>query len=86
MFIYGHTHKVTLDIENGRAIINTGTWLKKLSRIPARIRFFPAVYYLSYALNTFKLYGVGHQIVIECLTQEKKDEQNDLTLMQKLMT
>lgn len=86
VFIYGHTHNASLDIENGRAIINTGTWLKKLTRIPALFRFMPSVYYPTHALNIFKVFHDGEKIAIEYLTRDKNEEQNDLTLMQKIMT
>lgn len=86
VFIYGHTHNASLDVEDGQAIINTGTWLKKLTRIPAWFQFMPAIYYPTHDLNIFRISEDAGTINIEYFKQDKKMEQNDLTLMQKLMT
>lgn len=55
LFIYGHTHQPSLIDLNNRYVINTGSWLKRLQRIPSRFRFLPGVYYPSFQLNYFKI-------------------------------
>src|SRR5262245_26841037 len=55
VFIFGHTHAAFLKRQGpeGRVILNTGTWLKLLRRVPVRFGLLPAVYYPSYRLNYF---------------------------------
>jgi hypothetical protein len=48
VFIYGHTHNASLRRIGERVVINTGTWLKKLERVPARFRLLPSVYHPSF--------------------------------------
>src|SRR5262245_42432267 len=57
VFIFGHTHAAFLKrLEpSGKVVLNTGTWLKLLSRIPVRFGFLPAVYRPSYRLNYFEI-------------------------------
>jgi hypothetical protein len=55
VFIFGHTHAAFLKRlgSDGRIILNTGTWLKLLRRVPVRFGLLPAVYYPAYRLNYF---------------------------------
>jgi len=55
VFIFGHTHAAFLKRlgSAGQIILNTGTWLKLLRRVPVRFGLLPAVYYPSYRLNYF---------------------------------
>jgi predicted phosphodiesterase len=46
-YIFGHTHDAFLIEENGRAIINTGTWLKILRRVSVRFGLLPGVVWSS---------------------------------------
>jgi hypothetical protein len=57
VFIFGHTHSAFLRRLGpaGQVVINTGTWLKLLSRVPVRFGLLPAVYYPSYRLNYFRI-------------------------------
>jgi len=86
VFIYGHTHSASLDVENGHAIINTGTWLKRLTRVSALFRLMPDIYYPTHALSVFKVSSEGDQIAVEYIEQVKAEKTNDLTLMQKVMS
>ena len=56
MFVFGHTHTAFLKRvgPSGKVVLNTGTWLKLLSRIPVRFGLLPAVYYPSYRSITLK--------------------------------
>ena len=56
-YIFGHTHDAFLVEEEGRVIINTGTWLKILKRVSVRFGLLPAVYYPTFRLNYFKIYA-----------------------------
>jgi predicted phosphodiesterase len=53
VFIFGHTHAAFLRSlgPSGQAVLNMGTWLKLLHRVPVRFGLLPAVYYPSYRLN-----------------------------------
>jgi len=54
-FVYGHTHIPSQREVDGRLIINTGTWLKRLEYVPVWIGCLPGVYVPSYRLNWFQL-------------------------------
>ncbi|MEM1283565.1 MAG: metallophosphoesterase [Chlamydiota bacterium] len=84
-FLYGHTHNASLRHEDGKVIINTGTWLKKLTRHSSHFRLLPDVYVPSYSLSVFKIYENKGKIVIDYheIPKEGKDE---LTILQKVMT
>ena len=82
-FIYGHTHQPSLTPKGDRYVLNTGSWLKKLERIPSIFRFLPAVYYPSYQLNYFKVFVNNGKIEIlyECLP---KQAESGLTPLENL--
>jgi UDP-2,3-diacylglucosamine pyrophosphatase LpxH len=83
-YIYGHTHDAYLRSENGRAILNTGTWLKLLKRIPVSFGYLPAVYYPTFRLNYFKICAEKGRIAIEYVEIPKNPEQ-ELSLFQRLL-
>ena len=87
MFIFGHTHAAFLKrLEpSGKVVLNTGTWLKLLSRIPVRFGFLPAVYRPSYRLNYFEIEERDRQLVIEYVTIPKAPEQ-ELTWLETVLT
>ena len=66
MFIFGHTHAAFLKRLGpaGQVVLNTGTWLKLLRRVPVRFGLLPAVYYPSYRLNYFYIDEEDNQLVI----------------------
>lgn len=84
-FVYGHTHQPSLtrigDQQN--YVINTGSWLKKLKRIPSIFPFLPSVYYPSFQLNYFKIFINNNKIEIlyECIP---KQIESGLTPLEKL--
>jgi hypothetical protein len=87
VFVFGHTHAAFLKRlgPSGKVVLNTGTWLKLLSRIPVRFGLLPAVYYPSYRLNYFKIEERDSQLVITYVTIPKMPEQ-ELTWLQRLLT
>ena len=83
-YVFGHTHDAFLIKEKGRAIINTGTWLKILRRVAARSGLLPAVYYPTFRLNYFRIYAKDERIVIK-YTQIPKASAEKLTLLQRFL-
>ncbi len=66
-------------------VLNTGTWLKLLNRIPVRFGLLPAVYYPSYRLNYFYIDEEDGQLVIYYVAIPKTPER-ELTWLQRLVT
>jgi hypothetical protein len=83
-YIYGHTHLASIAKLNNRAIINTGSWLKRLQRVPARFRWFPDMYCPSFRLSYFVLYQKQQHIVIQ-YRQIRKTVQSNLTRLQRFV-
>lgn len=86
-YIFGHTHEAFLveEIQGGRAIINTGTWLKILRRVPVRFGFLPAVYYPTFRLNYFKIYADDARSVVIDYVEIPKQPKDKLTLLQRFL-
>ena len=84
-YIFGHTHDAFLIKEpDGRAIINTGTWLKILKRVSVRYGLLPGIYYPTFRLNYFKIYEEKERIVIKYVEIPKKPKKK-LTLLQRFL-
>ncbi|WP_435358494.1 metallophosphoesterase [Haloarchaeobius sp. DFWS5] len=83
-FIYGHTHRPSLRRIDSRAIINTGTWLKRFDRIPVRFGLLPPVYRPSFCLNYFRLSADEDRVVVEYQTIEKETP-HELTPLQRVL-
>ena len=86
VFIFGHTHAAFLKQlgPSDQVVINTGTWLKLLSRVPVRLGFLPAVYYPSYRLNYFIIEEADNKLVILYVAIPKAPVQ-ELTWLQRLV-
>jgi UDP-2,3-diacylglucosamine pyrophosphatase LpxH len=84
IFIYGHTHSPSLRQFGSRAVINTGTWLKRLDDVPTRFGFLPEIYVPFFCLNYFKISEIDGQIAIDYHKIDKAPPQ-DLTLVQRLL-
>jgi len=85
VFIYGHTHKPSLRLFDNRAVINTGTWLKRLSHESPRFGFLPGIYVPFFSLTYFRLSAATPgQIVID-YRQIHKAPPPDLDLLQRLL-
>jgi UDP-2,3-diacylglucosamine pyrophosphatase LpxH len=87
VFVFGHTHAAFLQRLGpaGQVVLNTGTWLKLLHRVPVRFGLLPAVYYPSYRLNYFCIEQEDNRIVINYVSVTKTPER-ELTWLQRLMT
>jgi UDP-2,3-diacylglucosamine pyrophosphatase LpxH len=85
VFIFGHTHKAFIKRLGpaGQVVLNTGTWIKLLRRLPARIGYFPAIYFPSFRLNYFQIQEQNNQLVIHYVEISKKPER-ELTWLQRL--
>jgi UDP-2,3-diacylglucosamine pyrophosphatase LpxH len=86
VFIFGHTHEAFLKRLGpaGQVVINTGTWLKLLRRVPVRFGLLPAVYCPSYRLNYFWIEKENDRLVINYVAIPKTPER-ELTLLQRLV-
>ena len=86
VYVYGHTHRPAATEVDGRLVVNTGTWLKRLHRVDPLLGILPPVYYASYQLNYFRLSAADDGgIVVEYDVIEKSDP-GDETLLQRLLT
>jgi UDP-2,3-diacylglucosamine pyrophosphatase LpxH len=87
VFIFGHTHAAFLKRLGpaGQVVLNTGTWLKLLRRVPVRFGLLPAVYYPSYRLNYFRIEKENNHLLIDYVAISKTPER-ELTWLQRLVT
>ena len=87
VFVFGHTHAAFLKRLGpaGQVVLNTGTWLKLLHRIPVRIGMLPAVYYPSYRLNYFHI-GEENNLLVINYVEIAKTPEPELTWLQRLVT
>ncbi len=84
VYLYGHTHHAYIEDLGGKAIVNTGTWLKKLQRLSSVLVPFPDVYYPSYCLNYVSIEREADRILINYEIIEKEAPQ-ELSLLQRLL-
>ncbi len=84
IFIYGHTHAPSLRRLGKRVVLNTGTWLKRLVRVPIRIGYLPDIYVPSYSLDYFKLSEADGIIAID-FQRVDKAQPRELDLLQRLL-
>jgi UDP-2,3-diacylglucosamine pyrophosphatase LpxH len=86
-FVFGHTHAAFLKRLGpaGHVVLNVGTWLKLLHRVPVRFGLLPAVYYPSYRLNYFSIEKENNHLVITYVKVPKTPER-ELTWLQRLLT
>ncbi|MCC6948767.1 MAG: metallophosphoesterase [Bradyrhizobiaceae bacterium] len=85
VYIFGHTHDAFLMQSKGRVVINTGTWLKILRRIPVRFGYLPAVYRPSFHLDCFHIFEEKSKMVIRHI-EIAKTPVEELGLLQRLLT
>lgn len=85
LFIYGHTHAVSVRELGGRYIINTGTWLKRLQRVRPWFGWLPPVFVPSFRLNYFVVSAADGQVRVQYHVVPKQTPK-DLTLLQTIMT
>lgn len=83
IFIYGHSHIPEITTINGRAIINTGSWIMRLTRVPSRFLLLPDVYCPFYQLGYFHIFEADGGIAAH-YHAIKKDTQDKLSRLQRL--
>ena len=84
VYVYGHTHTPSQKEVDGRLVVNTGTWLKRLEHVPVRLGRLPGVWVPSYRLNWFEIAEDAGAIRIRYRTV-RKDPPQDLTLLERLL-
>lgn len=84
VFIYGHTHAVSMRKVGSRYVINTGTWLKRLEHVSAHFHLLPGVFYPSYRLNYFTISQKGKELSI-AYEIIPKEPPSDMTWLESLM-
>lgn len=85
VFVYGHTHIPSLRMLGKRAVLNTGTWLKRLVRAPVRFGYLPDIYVPFYYLDYFKISLVDGAIAID-FQLIPKAQPRELDLLQRILT
>ena len=84
MFVYGHTHAPSVRRLGQRAVVNTGTWLKRLEQVPVRFGLLPNIFVPSFHLTYFRVAEAEGRIVIDYHRIDKALPQ-DLSIMQRLL-
>ncbi len=84
IFIYGHTHAPSLRRLGNRVVLNTGTWLKRLERMPLRFGYLPDIYVPFYFLDYFKISEADGKIAIDFQRVDKAQPQ-ELDLLQRFL-
>ena len=85
VYLFGHTHHAFLQRDDNRVIINMGTWLKILDRVPVRFGYLPSVYYPSFRLNYFHISAEQSRILVR-YAEIAKTPERELGLLQRFVT
>ncbi|MFC6733980.1 MULTISPECIES: metallophosphoesterase [unclassified Haladaptatus] len=85
VYLYGHTHRASITEVDGRFVVNTGTWLKRLHRRSVVLGLFPRVFYPSYLLNYVRIFADDDVVVIEYEVIDKKNPK-ELTILERMLT
>ena len=85
VFVYGHTHLASLKEEEGRVVINTGTWLKMPKKVPVLFGQLPPVYIPAFRLNYFRMVEEDGSLAIY-YEHIEKEPPSELTWPQRLLT
>jgi len=87
IFCYGHTHRPRLRAVDGRLLVNTGTWLKRLHRREVIAGRLPPVFYPSYQLCAVRITADDDEVVVEYEEVEKPNPSaEELTRTERLLT
>ena len=87
VFCYGHTHRPATRAVDGRLLVNTGTWLKRLHRRDVIAGRLPPVFYPSYQLCAVRIEPTPAGVAVEYEEIEKPNPSaEELTLTERLLT
>jgi hypothetical protein len=87
VFCYGHTHRPMVRTVDGRVMINSGTWLKRLHRRDGVVGLLPPVFYPSYQLGVVRIATDAERVTVEFEAVEKPSPSpEELTLTERLLT
>jgi UDP-2,3-diacylglucosamine pyrophosphatase LpxH len=87
VFCFGHTHRPSVREVDGRLLVNTGTWLKRLHRRDGIVGILPPVFYPSYQLCAVRITTEGGAVAVEYETVEKPSPSpEELTLTERVLT
>ena len=87
IFCYGHTHRPSVRNVDGRLLVNTGTWLKRLHRRDGIIGVLPPVFYPSYQLAAVRIAAESDGVAVEYEPVRKPSPSaEELTLTERLLT
>jgi len=87
IFCYGHTHRPKVNEVDGRLLVNTGTWLKRLHRREVIAGRLPPVFYPSYQLCVVRIASTADGVAVEYEEIEKPNPSSEeLTRTERLLT
>lgn len=87
IFCYGHTHRPKVSEVDGRLVVNTGTWLKRLHRRNVIAGVLPPVFYPSYQLCVVRITTDPNGIAVEYEEITKSSSTaEEITLTERLLT
>ena len=87
IFCYGHTHRPKVNKVEGRLLVNTGTWLKRLHRRDVIAGILPPVFYPSYQLCVVRITADPDGVAVEYEEIEKPSPSaEEITLTERLLT
>ncbi|GAB3034600.1 metallophosphoesterase [Natronobiforma cellulositropha] len=87
VFCYGHTHRAGVREVDGRLLVNTGTWLKRLHRRDGIVGVLPPVFFPSYQLCAVRIAADADGVAVEYETIQKPSPSPDeLTFTERLLT
>jgi len=83
-FIYGHTHMPSVRRIDGRAVINTGTWIKQFQPVSVRFGVLPRIFVPRYCLSSFRI-TADHECIVITYREVKKAPVRELTWLQQML-
>ncbi|AFZ72152.1 metallophosphoesterase [Natronobacterium gregoryi] len=87
IFCYGHTHRPKVIDVDGRLLVNTGTWLKRLHRRDVAVGVLPPVFYPSYQLCAVRISAETAGVTVEYEEIEKSNPSPiEVTRTERLLT
>ncbi|WP_436343848.1 metallophosphoesterase [Natronorubrum sp. FCH18a] len=87
IFCYGHTHRPGVNEVEGRLLVNSGTWLKRLHRRNVIAGVLPPVFYPSYQLCVVRIAADSDGVAVEYEEIQKTPPSGEeITLIERLLT